>query len=87
MILIYAHINAVLQSQDNTRRLFTWRKPFISSTLIDSMLAAILTKDNLEWIRYANKYVEHRREEDQGFYKEYDFVVESLMVKLRYHKD
>ena len=51
------------------------------------MLAAILTKDNLEWIRYANKYVEHRSKEDSGFYKEYDFVVESLMTKLRYHKD
>ena len=68
---------------NNTIRLFTWRKPFISSTLIDSMLASILEKDgrnNIEWLRCANKYAEHTNETDSGFYKEYDYVVQMLSV-------
>jgi len=47
------------------------------------MLASILTKDqtnNIEWLRYANKYAEHTNETDSGFYKEYDYVVQMLSV-------
>ena len=47
------------------------------------MLASILEKDernNIEWLRRANKYAEHTSETDSGFYKEYDYVVQMLSV-------
>ena len=51
------------------------------------MLASILTKDktnNIEWLRCANKYAEVTRDNDKGFYKEYDFVVLMLNTKFKY---
>tara|TARA_R100000093_G_scaffold60255_1_gene31800 strand:+ start:591 stop:752 length:162 start_codon:yes stop_codon:yes gene_type:complete len=47
------------------------------------MLASILEKDernNIEWLRRANKYAEHTSETDCGFYKEYDYVVQMLSI-------
>ena len=51
------------------------------------MLASILIKDqkeNIEWLRYANKYAELTQYTDKGFYKEYDFVVLMLNTKFKY---
>ena len=51
------------------------------------MLASILTKDqkeNIEWLRYANKYAENTKDKDKEFYKEYDFVVLMLDTKFKY---
>ena len=47
------------------------------------MLASILTKDkkeNLDWLRYANKYAEETQYTDKGFYKEYDYVFQMLSI-------
>lgn len=47
------------------------------------MLASILTneeRENVEWLRCANKYAEHTNETDRDFYKEYDYVVQMLSV-------
>jgi hypothetical protein len=47
------------------------------------MLASILTeeeRDNIEWLRCANKYAERTCKTDNGFYKEYDYVVQMLSV-------
>tara|TARA_Y100001949_G_scaffold103655_1_gene87557 strand:- start:1152 stop:1307 length:156 start_codon:yes stop_codon:yes gene_type:complete len=51
------------------------------------VLASILIKDqkeNIEWLRYANKYAELTQYTDKGFYKEYDFVVLMLSTKFKY---
>ena len=82
---MYAHISVI--SQDNTKRLFFEGKPFIWWKDIVYMLASILTKDkkeNLDWLRYANKYAEETQYTDKGFYKEYDFVVLMLNTKFKY---
>ena len=51
------------------------------------MLSSILTtKENMTWIRQANKYVEYNGSSDQDFYQEYDYIVEMLTAKHRYHK-
>jgi len=43
------------------------------------MLASILIeRENIEWLRCANKYAENTRKTDCGFYKEYDYVVQML---------
>ncbi len=34
----------------------------------------MLEKENVIWFRSANKYVEHKQD-DIGFFKEYDFIV------------
>jgi len=47
------------------------------------MLASILTneeRENIEWLRCANKYVENTYKIDCSFYKEYDYVVQMLSV-------
>ena len=54
------------------------------------MLASILIeRENIEWLRCANKYAENTRKTDCGFYKEYDFVVQMLRVTWKFpnHKD
>ena len=51
------------------------------------MLSSILTiQENMIWLRQANKYVEYNGSSDQGFYQEYDYIVEILTAKHRYHK-
>ena len=48
------------------------------------MLSSILTiRENITWIRQANKYVEYNGSSDQGFYQEYDYIVEMLTTKHR----
>ena len=49
------------------------------------MLSSILTtKENMIWLRQANKYVEYNGSSDQGFYREFDYIVEMLNTKHRY---
>ena len=49
------------------------------------MLSSILTiHENMIWLRQANKYVEYNGSSDQGFYQEYDYIVEMLNTKHRY---
>ena len=51
------------------------------------MLASILTndqKENIEWVRYANKYAEETQYTDKSFYNEYNFVVLMLNTKFKY---
>ena len=51
------------------------------------MLASILTKDqkeNIEWLRYANKCAEETQYTDKSFYNEYNFVVLMLNTKFKY---
>jgi hypothetical protein len=60
--------------------------------IIGYMLASILTneeRENVEWLRCANKYAEHTCKTDCGFYKEYDYVVQMLSVTWKFpnHKD
>jgi len=54
------------------------------------MLASILSKEqkeNLDWLRCANKYAEQTMNLDRGFYREYDFIVQMLVIKFKYYKD
>ena len=51
------------------------------------MLSSILTtKENMIWLRQANKYVEYNGSSDQGFYREFDYIVEMLTAKYIDHK-